>query len=76
MLSSLYKDIIVKSFGQVKGKKKNFKEAEDTGQIVQEERKRGLLLTHALKMIIENHVEAIENTIPKCSEAGERQNQG
>jgi hypothetical protein len=36
--------------------------------------KRGLLLTHVLKMIIENHVEAIENTIPKCSEAGERQN--
>jgi hypothetical protein len=25
-------------------------------------------------MRIENPVEAIENTIPKCSEAGERQN--
>jgi hypothetical protein len=33
-----------------------------------------LLLTHVLKMRIENPVEAIENTIPKCSEAGERQN--
>jgi len=34
MLTSLYKVIIVKSFGQVKGEKKNFKEAGDTDQIV------------------------------------------